>query len=407
MQIRLFNTIVALNAVSALAHFAQLGVLYPLVLLWLTARGVPAWEVGVVGSVFWCGMLVGSTSSPVLMHRFGPRFLLALAAILTALAAVVMPQLATAQGLLPVWMVWGLAGSLVGVATGLRWVGNESWLYSLVSQNNRGRIVGWHETLIYAAQTLGPLLVTAVGMASTASFYWAAAVMLMCIPVAFLAVVPMPATAMASAPPSPWRVLRSVWAGFANARQGMGARVGLWAGLVDGVLFGMFAVYCTQRGLSGETAAWLMVVFGAGGLLSSVPLGLLSDARGVFFALRCTCIAGFAAAGLMLLAPTLWWGAPLWLAAALLGVVACAGLTLAIIVSTQDATQNQRDMSQAISGVSLAFTLGTIVGPALAGALLYAAGVNAYAALVVVLCGAGLVMKAATVQPIAVVGRSP
>ena len=64
-------TIVALNAVSGLAHLAQFGLLYPLFALWLDARGMPTWQVGLVGSAAWAGMLVGNLFAPRWMQRIG------------------------------------------------------------------------------------------------------------------------------------------------------------------------------------------------------------------------------------------------------------------------------------------------------------------------------------------------
>lgn len=382
-------TLIALNAVSGLAHLAQFGLLYPLVALYLSAQGMPAWAVGLVGTLFWSGMLLGSTWAPRLMFDLGARRVVALAAALTVLAALGFTQLPL-RGAVPAWLLWGAVGSLVGVGTGLRWVANESWLYSLCGTGNLGAVVGWHETLIHAVQALGPVVIAAVGLASVAGFYWAALAAALCFAALPLARLPMPAASMAVRPIGPWRLLLNMLHSVRSAQQGAAARLGIWSGLMDGVLYGMFAVYCVQRGVSAQQAAVLMVVFGLGGLLTSAPLGLLCDRKGVAFALRLMVYAGLAMAALLLLASSAEENWALWLAAAVLGML--SPLTLTMIVATQEASRPEfkGDLGQAIGQASLAFTLGTVAGPALAGWVLDAGGTLAYTVLVALLCLAGL-----------------
>jgi predicted MFS family arabinose efflux permease len=75
-------------------------------------------------------------------------------------------------------------------------------------------------------------------------------------------------------------------------------------------------------------------------------------------------------------------------AAALLGLVSAAGLTLCIVAASADATAHGRDMSVAITEVSLAFTAGNAIGPALAGVVLQHLGPAAYAGLAALSCAA-------------------
>ncbi len=383
------TTIVALNAVSCFAHFAQFGVLYPLVALYLQARGVPAWEVGVVGSLFWSGMLAGSATAPMLMFHYGARTVVILAAGLTAAAGLMFTQLPV-QGTL-VWLLWGSVGAVVGAGTGFRWVANESWLYALLPNDKRGTLVGWHETFIHAMQALGPLLIAAVGVASVAGFYWAAVSAAMVLVALHFARERIPPVAMPLQATSPLAVLQSMCAALFKPTGSVGTRLGLWSGVLDGVLYGMFAVYCTQRGISTAQAATLMVVFGLGGLLTSAPLGIVCDRKGVGFALRLMVWAGLAMSLVLMVPNPVAADAGLWLAAAVLGML--SPLTLTMIVATHEASHTGGDMGKAISQVSLAFTLGTVAGPALAGAVLDWGGTQAYTLLLAALCLTGLTLN--------------
>jgi MFS family permease len=359
---------------------------------------VAAWEVGVVGSLFWSGMLLGSTSAPYLMFYGGARRVVALAAALTAAAALAFSQLPISVAT-PIWLSWGAVGAVIGAGTGLRWVANESWLYALLPPRQLGTLVGWHETLIHAMQAVGPLIIAAVGLTSTAGFYWAAGAALACFAALPFARLAMPPSALALRAVSPLAVLLNMLRSLRNTRRGAGARLGLWAGMMDGVLYGMFAVYCVQRGVSAQQAAVLMVVFGVGGLITSAPLGMLCDRKGVGFALKLMVAAGVVMAAVMQLPLNFAGGAPLWLAAAVLGTL--SPLTLTMIVATQDASAGAQssaqagsnDFGQAISQVSLAFTMGTVAGPALAGWALDAGGSAAYAILLALLCLLGLCLN--------------
>lgn len=393
-----FSTLLALNGVSGFAHLAQFGLLYPLVALYLSARGLPAWEVGVVGTLFWSGMLLGSTGAPSLMFFFGARRVVGLATVLTVLAALGFAQLPL-HGSWPNWLLWGAVGSVVGLGTGLRWVANESWLYSLCSADRLGTVVGWHETLIHAVQALGPMVIAAVGLASVAGFYWAAVAAALCFLVLPFAREPMPTQALATRPIHPAQLLMAMLRSLRTPQRGAAARLGIWAGLMDGVLYGMFAVYCVQRGVSAQQAAVLMVVFGLGGLVTSAPLGMLCDRKGVAFALRLMAYAGMVMAAVLQLPLEFAQGAALWLAAAVLGML--SPLTLTMIVATQDASRPEYsgDLGQAIGQASLAFTLGTVAGPALAGWVLDAGGALGYTALTALLCWAGLGLNVRPAAP--------
>ena len=263
---------------------------------------------------------------------------------------------------------------------GLRWISVESWLYAIAEGARRGRLVGIHETVIHAAQAAGPALLALLGVLSPAGFHAGAGFALL----AGACLLAAPARAPRSATresTAPWAVL----AGLArDARHRLGIQLGLLSGLVDGVLFGMLAVYLVKRGFSASQAALAMTVFGIGGLVLQMPLGWLSDRRGVISATRASALLGVA--GALLLLPG---DASLaWLAAGLLGAASGGALTVAIIAGTEGAVRDGHDMAVAVTQVSLAFTLGSTVGPALTGALMDAVGPAALPVLGLLACAA-------------------
>lgn len=372
-------TIVALNAVSAIAQLAQMGIVYPLIALWLADKNVSASEIGLVGSMQWTGMLVGILYAPQLMYLTKARTIVIVGCVGSGIAALVMPWIPAASiGL------WCVCAAVFGFGIGLRWIGNESWLYSIISGTQRGRVVGIHETLIHLAQVIGPLLIAWIGIARANIFYLGAAVALCAVLPLFWANVPMQNAHDHQPAPVPIFLI-----GMGKDIQHIfGIRIGFLAGIVDGVLFGMLAVYEVNSGASTERAAIVMTVFGIGGLISSAPLGWLSDKRGIGYASATTACIGIVGSIM------LWSGIVLfhWPAVFLLGVVAGCLLTLAIIAGTEQAAQEQKNMGAAMSEISIAFTIGTIIGPVMAGAAMDAGGLWTFPALALLLCTAVLLM---------------
>ena len=355
------KTILALNTVSGLAHLAQIGVIYPLLALWLDAGGMPTWQIGLVETSVWLGMLIGNLFAPMWLHRLGPAALAAAGCLGSALLALLMPHLQP-----DALIAWSLAAALLGVCLGLRWIGVESWLYAIVDDSQRGRFVGLHETIINAAQGAGPSLIALLGVMGNKSFYAAAVLGTLAVLPLLWARIPMPAS-VDDAAMHPLAVLTGL---LRHARRSLPIQLGLLAGVIDGVLFGMLSIYVVHQGLSASQAAFMMTVFGIGGLLLQLPLGWWSDRRGVHSATRIVALLGLA--GTALLLP----GNPLlaWPAAALLGSVAAGGLAVTIIAATQSAVGDNKHMALAVTEISIAFTLGSTVGPVLAGAMMNAWG---------------------------------
>ena len=382
--------VLRLNAVSGFAHLAQVGLLYPLVTLWLDARGVGATQIGLIGSFLWLGVLLGNLFTPLWQSRLSARALVMVSCVLTAVTSLAM-SVAPPQ-VLP----WGALAFALGLAIGIRWIANESWLYSAVDHAQRGRVVGVHETVIGVGQTAGAALLTLVGVALAYGFYLGAVF-------AALAAIPLWGAAVQQAPAADQKAVRSSMSRMAAAtlmRLVRGAssssvyRIALLSGLVDGVLFGMLPVYLTREGFDSRMAALALTVFGVAGILTQTPLGVACDRLGLKRCVRYAAVIGVA--GVLVLgaahyfrgsdaaasAVSVWL---LWLAVVLLGVVAPCTLTLAIVAATESAAKRACSMAQALSETSILFCVGSAIGPVLAGWSMDAAGTASYAWLALVI----------------------
>lgn len=158
----LWRTVASLNAVSTCAQIAQFGLGFTVLPVWLAGRGLGASQVGLFSSAQFAGMLAGLAIAPMLLARVGAKrtVMLALAATLAGFAA--MP--------LAGWPLWIAPGALIGLGLGLRWIGNETWLYGLVPPETSGRVVGVHEALIGLGGVVAPAFAAASGVDGRATF---------------------------------------------------------------------------------------------------------------------------------------------------------------------------------------------------------------------------------------------
>ncbi len=135
-----WRTITALNAVSILSQVGQFGIGFVVLPLWVSQHGLNATQLGVFASAEWLGMLIGLAVAPRLNTLIGNRSVIAVGLLGAILAFGLMASTA--------WPLWVPAGALIGLGMGLRWIGLEPWLYRIAPSDARGRLVGFHETLI-------------------------------------------------------------------------------------------------------------------------------------------------------------------------------------------------------------------------------------------------------------------
>jgi MFS family permease len=349
-----WRTIGALNTASTLAQVGQFGIAFVVLPVWLAGQGLDASQIGMFASSLWLGQLPGLALAPWLCQRIGARWVIVLGLLCTA----------TAFGgiALGAWPIWLGGGTLAGFGLGLRWIGLEPWLYRIAPAEARGRLVGFHETLIALAPIVAPLLAGYFGLQGRAVF-WIGAVF--CVgamaPLAFARV---PATGVATLPAGNLDVARVTVPRDRLFKQGV--VIALVGGMMEAAVSGLFALFAQGRGMSIDLTADLLAVFGLGGLLMQYGVGWLADHRGVGTA-ALTCAAGTALVSVALVLPLS--HALVMVAVFLLGGFITAFLTLALIASTMTASGN---MASNVSMISMLYTLSAVAGPLIAGATIKA-----------------------------------
>jgi MFS family permease len=349
-----WRTIGALNMVSTLAQVGQFGIAFVVLPVWLSARGLDATQLGMFASSLWIGQLPGLGLAPWLCQRVGARWV-----IVSGLFCTVSALCWIALG---GWPFWLLGGTLAGFGLGLRWIGLEPWLYRIAPADARGRLVGFHETLIALAPIVAPLLAGYFGLQGRAVFWIGSLFTLGAIlPLVFAR---LPEGQMASLPTR--NAPGSLWIPRLDRLFKQGVVIALIGGMMEAAVSGLFAVFAQGRGMSIDLTADLLAVFGLGGLLMQYGVGWLADHRGVGTAGLC-CAAGTALVSVTLVLPLS--HALVMLAVFLLGGFITAFLTLALIASTMTASGN---IASNVSMISMLYTLSAVAGPLIAGATIKA-----------------------------------
>ena len=120
--------------------------------------------------------------------------------------------------------------------------------------------------------------------------------------------------------------------------------------------------------------AWLLSIFGTGGLLFQYPLGWLADHRGLrLTAMLCTLGTALALAVLAFPAAM----GPLAVALFVLGGFRPAFLSLAMIAATDAAHDNP---AATFSRITMTYTASSALGPLVGGAVMQALGGSAFVA---------------------------
>jgi MFS family permease len=349
-----WRTISALNAVSALSQVGQFGIAFVVLPVWLAAQGFDASQLGMFAAALWLGQLPGLALAPRLCKRLGPK-----PVIVSGLLATVFALLGIAVA---AWPYLLLGAVLAGFGLGLRWIGVEPWLYRIAPAHARGRLVGFHETLIALAPIVAPVMASYFGLHGTAIFWVGIAFILaslLPLAVARSPVAPEEAQLTAQRTGVPQKLKRD-----RIFMQGM--VIALLGGMMDAAVSGLFAPFAQGHAISVSQTADLLAVFGLGGLLLQYGVGWLADHRGVDSA-ALYCAAGTVLVTLALTLPLNHVG--LVVSVFLLGGFITAFLTLALIASTMTSTGS---MARNVSQMSMLYIVSGTAGPLMAGVAMQA-----------------------------------
>ncbi|CAH6635573.1 MULTISPECIES: MFS transporter [Pseudocitrobacter] len=324
-----------------------IAVLNTLVPLWLAHENLPTWQVGMVGSSYFTGNLVGTLLTGRLIKRMGFNRSYYIASAIFAVGCV---GLGVMVGFWS-WMFWRF---VAGVGCAMIWVVVESALMCSGTSRNRGRLLAAYMMVYYVGTVLGQIMVSKLPTD-----------LLTVLPVmtglVLAAILPMLFTRINNQQDET-HVSTRVWSMFTLRQARLGVNGCIISGIVLGSLYGLMPLYLNHQGVSDSGIGFWMAVMVSAGIVGQWPVGRLADRYGRLLVLRVQvfvvilgCLAMLSNAAM---APALF-------------VLGASGFTLypvAMAWACEKVEHHQLvSMNQALL---LSYTIGSLLGPTLTAMLM-------------------------------------
>jgi UMF2 family putative MFS family transporter len=246
--------------VTGLAFFAiASGFLMSLIPLSLTSFEIDTSLIAWLASIFYLGILVGTTCIQSVISRTSHRIALVMFLSLLILTIVLMLIFPTA------W-VWLAARFIAGIAVAGVFVVVESWLLMADSAKQRAKRLGLYMTSLYGGSALGQLAIGPVGISGLTPF-------ICVIGLLFIAILP-PLLIKIGQP----AVIEHQKISLRQARKiSTPAIIGcLVSGMLLGPIYGLMPTYINTQLGSTEKTAFLMALIILGGMLIQPLVSYLS-----------------------------------------------------------------------------------------------------------------------------------
>ena len=250
-------TALLLSAGIVLAGNGLEGMLLP---LRGTLQGFSEIEIGLIGSAYNTGLMIGCLVCPRIIGRVGH---IRAFAVFTAIATI--SPLIEAIWVTPTvwWLFRGLTGMCVaGIMNAV-----ESWLTSVATNANRGQVMSTYTVVNFGSVIVGQQLINSGTLAGTELFSLVAILFsLAAVPLA-LTLTPHPAP-----PRQPRLRIVQLWRVSPAAVAGS-----LGAGLANGAFWALVPVYGKESGLPVTIIPVFASLVLLGGAIAQWPMGRLSD----------------------------------------------------------------------------------------------------------------------------------
>jgi MFS family permease len=335
---------------SVLALISGNALLNTLIPLRGKLEGFPSLALGLLGSVFFAAMLVGTLINPIVIKRLGYVRSYAVFAAIGVGAALAYPLFID-----PTW--WIALRAVMGFAlAGLHGI-IDGWVQGKADNENRGRMGAAYQVVHFIAAAAGQVLLN-VADPRTASLFILAAIL--------FAVSMAPLVLSGSEPPARPETARPEL-GWLLRNAPVAATASLGVGTANGSFWALFPVFGVSTGMSnGQISAFLAATV-IGSAIAVWPIGRLSDRmdRRVVMAALLLAAAVFELA-LMRFGAALGWAMGAF--GFLIGTVAMTVYPTALS-HANDRAGPERSVAIA-SGILFYYCVGAILGPVTAVALM-------------------------------------
>jgi MFS family permease len=316
----------------------------------------PTVSIGVMGSAYFAGFILGCVLGPRLVHRVGHiRTFTAVVAVVSAAALVHLLVMEP--------VVWWVVRGVAGFCFACIYLVVESWINERATNETRGTILSIYTMINLLAITVGQFLLTVYDPASFPLFVLVSMVFSFgAVPVA-LTRAPTPAPLQAVRL-RPLRLYKLSPVGFGGC---------FAVGLANGAFWTLAPVFVAESGLSVARIAEFMGVTIIAGAAAQWPFGRISDHMDRRYVLAIA--AGLAClAGLALAVASYAWPAGLLIAAALFGAFSFPMYSLCVAHAND--VMAKEEFVEASSGLLLSNGLGSVLAPLAASLAMTAAGVS-------------------------------
>ncbi len=324
-----------------------IAVLNTLVPLWLAHESLPTWQVGLVGSSYFTGNLLGTVLAGWLIQRLGFNRSYYIASLIFAAGCV---GLGIMVGFWS-WMAWRF---IAGIGCAMIWVVVESALMRSGTSRNRGRLLAAYMMVYYLGTVVGQLLISKVSTELLHVLPWVCGLVLAgVLPLLFTRIVNNRGEQQETA--HIWSMLR-----LRQARLGVNGCV--ISGIVLGSLYGLMPLYLNHQGISDASIGFWMAVLVSAGIVGQWPVGRLADRFGRLLVLRVQvfiviigCLAMLSQAAMV---PALF-------------ILGASGFTLYPVAMAWACEKVEHHQLVAMNqALLLSYTIGSLLGPSLTAMLM-------------------------------------
>ncbi|WP_318390034.1 MFS transporter [Enterobacter sp.] len=318
-----------------------------LVPLWLAHEHLPTWQVGMVGSAFFTGNLIGTLMTGRLIKRMGFNRSYYIASLVFAAGCV---GLGITVGFWS-WMIWRF---IAGIGCAMIWVVVESALMCSGTSRNRGRLLAAYMMVYYVGTVLGQLMVSKLSTELMHVLPWVTGLVL-------AAILPLLVTRIVNAH-SEHQEATTIWPMLRLRQARLGVNGCIISGIVLGSLYGLMPLYLNHRGVSDAGIGFWMAVMVSAGIVGQWPIGRLADRFGRLLVLRVqvfvVIIGCFAMLSNAAMAPALF-------------VLGAAGFTLYPVAMAWACEKVEHHQLVAMNqALLLSYTVGSLLGPTLTSMLM-------------------------------------
>ncbi|MFQ3546185.1 MFS transporter [Halobacillus rhizosphaerae] len=346
-----FRILISLVTISG---FSQ-GMLLPLLAVILEENGISSAINGLHATGLYIGILISSPfmEKPLKKLGYKPVIMIGGALVFLSLA------------LFPFWQAlwfWFMLRVTIGIGDQILHFGTQTWITATSANQSRGKNIAYYGLFFSLGFTLGPLMTNLLSLSVYAPFLLSAGLSL----IVWLGMLWVQNE-------TPEDDATTSYGTSSIKRFGKALRLGWTAflpplayGFLEATLHGIFPVYGMRIGHDVNTLTFIIPCFAGASLLSQIPLGSLSDHVGrkkVIIAALSGGIASF-------LLAAIFEHSAIWLFAAfsLAGLFAGSLFSLGISFMTDLLPRELLPAGNILCG--MAFSLGSIAGPFLSGALL-------------------------------------